>query len=1295
MKSNKFLLITFLAILMMGISVSSFFQIKLAKGQSVDAIAIRILPNPDHYGIERWYKEKGFSGSPQFLLVDGYEAVRDGRTVYVNATNIDTAAGKIYTNVYLISYNQDSKEGTTDILGQIISHWRFNSNIGSGLGNCGNASSAASSTVCLIDTECPSGFYCNSLKAAVTRDIKRLGVLADYRTSLAEYHAKNGRFPDLVSGTYIPHVSVSTWPSWQNTLAPALGVEAQVDPINKLGSCPGYDSNTCWNKDLGKFADSIPADPSLNLPTSSQAMVYQVTPNGSSYNLCAVMESRSTNNLDTNDQQLSNSACVLTSSGAPINGGNRSPQLVAINLQGEAGKEFSGYIKVSDPDGDPLSWALDTSGATWYMWANNSAPVLVDTGNPGQKKVYSSKAGPAINYSVKITVQDGRGGVYATTTNIKIASSKPTVEAINAEYLLNAAIPLDYSFYVYDEAIDTLDGTQNGAKGKLTPNPSPNGNTFWYYTSGAPVAINDGLFYSTEKVAKGKFKVRIYGTVTQAVFPNDKELKYRYVACNNNGFCTSKDFSILLKVDTPEFNFQCEENTRQYEPYECNIQLFNAANHNITYSFSGLNPALHLSAATTTDGKAKIYGQIFGPRPVVTANGFSHFLGDSFRDVLATSTEFVNFETIVGGECTDGHGNNNEKDNGQDAYNSDDEIDTQYNDGNIDKKDNPTDDSEINAVNEKNKSKGSLNILKKINPLAWLGLSWAVDVAQAAISSNTNSGDSYIDDNPVEIASNLTDQNLANNLNATQASSTIITVNASNEYSATTSKSFTIRINSYCGDGIKQFPNSEGRGGAYNDGNEECDGVDGIATSTGSSSVNRQYACTTATSTITPNPILSNNYCRFTGGYCGDGICGSLDNTFSTDNYEVYDPINRQPNDPQSALFCHKDCAYCGDGAVQYNLGEECDPGDPYSYNADLGESCNNRCKSVRSLKILQVYAQAYQYDNTTGGNVFGKYGGASLEVKDIINSLLSNPESSFEFKNSVTIATSSSGNIVDTISLDCFNNGTSNHNLPYSEQVGSGHGTYLAGSYNINGSISNSGSPAYGCSLGNVLNLLPDYNTLAKYNLIVFGFKDANGALNSEGDLSSAARARLGTFIKNGGMVIFGHDTIMHDYSNGSGRPNFNSFATSAGISDVENTSCNSSSSPQPITQVVNGPNESPTSTILIWPFRLHSAFPVRPTAVSYNVAMDINSSAYKCGVQCGGASCADCETTGSCFRNWFWTTSLNPPFSWASTCNRVGLIQMTNAHVSPPNTSSIVPSENENKVFGNMLYYLSTRKK
>jgi hypothetical protein len=76
-------------IIIFAFAFLAFFSDSVLGQTSADAIAIRVLPNNDyHYSALRWYKEKKFTGSPQSMLVDGYEAVRDGRTVYVNAANI-------------------------------------------------------------------------------------------------------------------------------------------------------------------------------------------------------------------------------------------------------------------------------------------------------------------------------------------------------------------------------------------------------------------------------------------------------------------------------------------------------------------------------------------------------------------------------------------------------------------------------------------------------------------------------------------------------------------------------------------------------------------------------------------------------------------------------------------------------------------------------------------------------------------------------------------------------------------------------------------------------------------------------------------------------------------------------------------------------------------------------------------------------------------------------------------------------------------------------------------------------
>ena len=228
---------------------------------SPDAIATRVIPNPDHLSPLSWYQANiKKQGSPQVLLVDGYEAIRDGRTVYVNAANIDLANNKFYTNIYLISFNQDVEQATQDIFGQLLSHWKFNTNVPA------------------------------EQKDKIRQDTKRLADLAEIKSALNNYQkTHDGDFPSLAAGSYVAGKSLSVWPSWQATLAKELGITLPLDPVNKLGTCPqGYDATTCWDQKNKRFA---------GVPANSQAYIY--TYNGvRSYNVCALMQSGYLTTLD-------------------------------------------------------------------------------------------------------------------------------------------------------------------------------------------------------------------------------------------------------------------------------------------------------------------------------------------------------------------------------------------------------------------------------------------------------------------------------------------------------------------------------------------------------------------------------------------------------------------------------------------------------------------------------------------------------------------------------------------------------------------------------------------------------------------------------------------------------------------------------------------------------------------------------------------------------------------------------------------------------------------------------------
>lgn len=231
----------------------------LEAATSPDVIAFRVMKNSGYLSPLKWYQENiKLKGSPQSLTVDGYEAVRDGRTVYVNAANIGD--NKFYANLYIISYNQQAESQTIDIFGQILTHWKFNTNLS------------------LAE------------KNKVRKDTKRLADLADIKLALDNYKKGHGGYPpSLSAGSYLVGKSISVWPSWQATLSKDLGLTLPVDPNNKLGSCPGFDAITCWNQAEKKFYDQTDNN-EFNLPAGSQVYVYLYNVNGS-YSLCALLES--------------------------------------------------------------------------------------------------------------------------------------------------------------------------------------------------------------------------------------------------------------------------------------------------------------------------------------------------------------------------------------------------------------------------------------------------------------------------------------------------------------------------------------------------------------------------------------------------------------------------------------------------------------------------------------------------------------------------------------------------------------------------------------------------------------------------------------------------------------------------------------------------------------------------------------------------------------------------------------------------------------------------------------------
>ncbi len=774
MKNYKFKLTLFIIIIVATLILFAPQTRAQSADNNPDAIAIRVIPNPNHYSVTRWYQNQGFSGSPQALTVDGYEALRDGRTVYINAANV---VGKtIYTNIYLISYNQDYSVKTVDILGQIIANWKFNDNLPAEASTCSisalkcekDADCASSQSCdlvrgacvlkevksCAVDTDCPVNFFCDSIKAKIIRDLKRVGRVEEIREALTRYRNANGRYPLLDAGTYLPGKTTSLWPSWNQVFLPAVGLSQGVlDPVNRFGSCPGYDAKTCWDKDKQEFIGAPAAgDLTISLPADSHALVYTTNQSGSQYNICAVMESREPElgyTLYPNDP-IGSSCVTNTGILATGNAFNNLPQITELSLKGIAGREYNGFVKAVDIDNDPLTWSL--SGGSWAGWS--AMPAIQGTSDPNQKKLFSSRAGSPGIYPVTITVRDTRGGVTSTTTNIEIISSSSFAEVDEYNYRLDPIVPFDYSFYVSGN------------------NAAP---TYGLRAISEP----DVLRYSNIRINESsdgtnRVKVSFQGIISPTIkFNEDTETVYELTVNSSGATAAVSRFIVRIKIDRPILELNCETQSRHNYDYSCRLGNIKQGNHDIEY-----NSVLALPAGLSVGEKTSEPGVIY-----------------------------------LFGKTTTVH---------------------------------PGQEVRIRAVNE---------------------------------------------------------------------------------YGTETIRSFILRVNTYCGDGFKQAPNMEGRGGVFNNGYEACDGKADEAVSATDSSKYRQYACNTPTGAVTPYPISGSSYCVFKspldgGGYCGDTYCQTRHEDKSTCPFDC-DPAfsgsgQNLGGDNPGAISCQL-TNYCPDGQTCVN----------------------------------------------------------------------------------------------------------------------------------------------------------------------------------------------------------------------------------------------------------------------------------------------------------------------------------------------------------------------------------------
>ncbi|MBI5728148.1 MAG: Ig-like domain-containing protein, partial [Candidatus Magasanikbacteria bacterium] len=219
------------------------FLFQVVGGGEPDAIGFEIFRNQEKKDIAAWYRaifKNDNQNTPEPLTVNGYPGIRDGRTVYVNALNIQ--GSDVMMQVHLLSYGLGASDDTITIARQLEQNWRFTTSV-------------------TDDRD----------RAALQRDVTRMLALNGMRGALNSRGA-----PKLEAGSFIPGLTFSTWPLSWGLLGSSAGASFPRDPVNRFEGCTKpFDAATCWNPVRKK---TEPLVKQFKCPTGALAYGYKVDP---------------------------------------------------------------------------------------------------------------------------------------------------------------------------------------------------------------------------------------------------------------------------------------------------------------------------------------------------------------------------------------------------------------------------------------------------------------------------------------------------------------------------------------------------------------------------------------------------------------------------------------------------------------------------------------------------------------------------------------------------------------------------------------------------------------------------------------------------------------------------------------------------------------------------------------------------------------------------------------------------------------------------------------------------------